>query len=102
MPSQEIHKGDIGTALTVEIQENEVAVPIDTAETIKIILKKPTGEVLIKDAAFVTDGSDGQIRYVTVAGDLDCSGEWKIQGKVVMPSGTWNSEVDKFEVYDNI
>jgi hypothetical protein len=99
---QEIHVGDIGTVFEVELKDCLTIVNISSATVKQIIFQKPTGEVLTKTAIFSTDGTDGKLRYITVANDLDLAGTWKIQAKVVLPSGTWSSNVDKFKVYSNL
>jgi hypothetical protein len=99
---QEIHIGDIGTVFEVELKDCLTIVNISSATVKQIIFQKPTGEVLTKTAIFSTDGTDGKLRYITVANDLDLAGTWKIQAKVVLPSGTWSSNVDKFKVYSNL
>ncbi len=47
-------------------------------------------------------GTDGLIKYTTISGDLDIGGTWKIQARVVFPTGEWKSSVDEFIVYPNI
>ncbi len=43
------------------------------------------------------------MRYTTTNVDeLDETGNWKIQGFVTMPSGSWSSDIDKFKVYENL
>jgi len=99
---QEIHIGDIGTDFEIELKDCLTVVNISSATVKQIIFQKPTGEVLTKTAIFSTDGTDGKLRYITVANDLDLAGTWKIQAKVVLSSGTWSSNVEKFKVYSNL
>jgi hypothetical protein len=99
---QEIHIGDIGTVFEIELKDCLTVVNISSATVKQIIFQKPTGEVLTKTAIFSTDGTDGKLRYITVANDLDLAGTWKIQAKVVLSSGTWSSNVEKFKVYSNL
>jgi hypothetical protein len=97
-----IHVNDIGTDFRVTIVDNNTAVDISSATSKTITFQKPNGVSVEKTATFVTDGSDGKIRYITVDGDLDDGGTWKIQGKVVTPAGSWNTDVESFRVYDNV
>jgi hypothetical protein len=99
---QEIHLGDIGTIFEIELKDCLNVLNISAATVKQIIFQKPTGASITKDASFSTDGADGKIRYVTVSGDLDVVGTWKIQAKVVLPTGTWSSNIDKFKVYSNL
>lgn len=98
----EIHKGDIGTVFEVTVQENGAALNISSATTKQILLRKPSGTVLTKTASFVTDGTNGKISYTTVAGDLSEDGQWKIQAYIVLPTGSWHSDAQRFDVYPNL
>jgi hypothetical protein len=99
---QEIHLSDIGTIFEIELKDCLNVLNISTATVKQIIFQKPTGVSVTKTAIFSTDGTDGKIRYVTVSNDLDVVGTWKIQAKVVLPTGTWSSNIDKFKVYSNL
>lgn len=100
----EIHVGDIGTKLYATIVEtiNGVTDVVDVSNAIlkKILLWKPDATVIQKDAEFVTDGTDGELVYTTVSGDLNLAGVWKIEAKVQLTNGTWHSEIKTFRVYD--
>ena len=102
MATQEVHLNDIGTALRVTIEEDGAALDISTATTKQILLVKPSMTKLTKTAVFVTDGTDGVIEYVTIAGDLDELGNYSIQGYIVMTGWTGHSEVKQFKVYRNL
>lgn len=103
MAADEIHKGDIGTILEATIKDQDSAVvDISAASTKTIKLMKPDGTVESKVGAFVTDGTDGKMKYVTISGDLDTVGSWRIQGYVVLSSGEWHSDKDEFTVHSNL
>lgn len=102
---EEIHEGDIGTILRATIKNDGAVVDISGATTLEIKLKKPSGAVLTKTGILVTDGTDGQVQYITISGDLDESSEtevWKIQGHVVTPAGDWNSDIKDMPVFPNL
>lgn len=103
MSTGEIRVGDIGTQflITVNDQDN-VAVDISSATTIQIILKKPGGTVLTKTALLNSDGTDGKMYYNSVSGDLDECGRWKLQGRVVIGSNDWKTDIETFKVYRNL
>jgi flagellar basal body rod protein FlgG len=82
----EIHEGDIGTTLTVTVTDCGTTLDISTATSLSIFIKKPDGTLLTRTGIFTTDGTDGKIYYVTVAGDTDVAGTYKIQGRVTFPS----------------
>lgn len=44
---------------------------LSAATTREIVLTKPDGNLLVCDAALLTDGTDGALVYVTGAGEID-------------------------------
>lgn len=105
MAENEAHIGDIGTAIIVTLMDGDVILPIQSASVMEIILEKSdsTQTKVIKTAVFVTDGSDGKMQYITVdKTDLDVCGNWKIQGFVTLPTGSWSSYVDSFKILGNL
>ena len=100
--NQPIFAGDIGTIFELTIEESidgiDTVVNVSSATTRQLIFRKPDQSVLTKTASFTTDGTDGKIRYVTAPGDIDTAGQWIVQGKVVMPSGTFYSSMIGFKV----
>lgn len=104
MSIPEIHKGNIGTVFRFEIRnQDNVIVDLSAATELEIRFRKPDRvTVLIKIASYVTDGTDGQIQWVTVAGDLDVDGPWIRQARVVIPAGEFWTERLSFDVKDNI
>ena len=104
---EDLHLGDIGTIIRVTVQDKDSTctsqvLNVSSATTRRFTLKKPSGAKLNVTASFTTDGTDGQIEYATVDGDLDEVGEWKIQVYLVMPGGSWRSEVGSFRVNANL
>lgn len=100
--ADEIHVDDIGTNLVVTLSDGGTAVNLSSATTKQIILLAPDGTKLTKTATFVTDGTDGKIKYATIAGDLTQEGEWKLQAHVTMLTGEWRSDVQTFDVHPNL
>jgi hypothetical protein len=98
----EIHKGDIGTVIQLTLYEGSAIVDLSTATSKKLHFRKPSGVVLTKDAIFVTNGTDGKVKYTTVSGDLDTVGTWKVQAVLDFPSGHWSSSVGSFKVHANL
>ncbi len=99
---EEIHEDDIGTTLRTTIKNGAAVVDISGATTKDIKLKKPAGTVLTKPGVFTTDGTNGQLEYVTVSGDLDEDGVWEIQAHVILPAGNWHSDIKEFSVFPNV
>lgn len=100
---EEIYLGDVGTSFefTILDQEGNV-VPLTGTGTFKLRFKRPRGERLEVPATLVTDGTDGRIRYVTVAGDIDEAGKWKVQSFVQTSQGAWSSNVHEFFVLNTL
>ena len=104
----EVHLDDIGTIFRATINDcDEITgiqsiLDISSATTKELIFKSPLGIVKTKTASFTTDGTDGKIEWTTVAADLDVIGEWKLQAYIVLPSGSWRSDIGCFTVYENL
>lgn len=100
-----VHVGDIGTSLQLNlVDENGTAIDVSAATTKSIVLLSPGGTASTKTAAFVTDGTNGQIRYVTTAAaDLNEAGTWKMQASIVVTSAlTFKSDAAVFIVAANL
>lgn len=100
-----IQVNDVGTLLTLLMNNGSTVLDDLASATVRhIILYKPSGGTpLTKDAALLTDGTDGYMYYKTEAGDISQTGEWKIQGYVEYADGSaFYSTVEKFYVYANI
>jgi hypothetical protein len=101
--SAEVHVGDIGTVFEITVKDEDgVVVDISAATTKQFIFAKPGGTKVSKDASFVVNGTDGKLKYVTASGDLDESGDWQLQVYVVMPTGTWHSDIVLVSVCGNL
>lgn len=82
--------------------DGTTVVDISTATTKSLLLYKPDRTLLTKAASFSTDGTDGKIRYTTLAADLSAAGSWQLQVYIEMPTGKWHSDVQAFHVYANL
>ena len=103
MAANEIHVDDVGTVFEVTLKQDlSTVLPLDTATTIQAWLRDPDLVTTVKDVTLVTDGSDGLVRYTSAAGDLHTAGIWSLQFYVVFPSGTWHSDIWKFNVHGNL
>lgn len=103
MAKATVHVGDVGTPIRLTIKDEKGAVvDVSAATTKEITIESPHGEAAVHPAAFTTDGTDGKIEYVTVAGDIHEAGTWSRQGYVVLPSGEWRTAVLPFDVEDNL
>lgn len=100
---EKAQKSAIGVVIQVTILEDGVAVDVSTVTTKQIIFRKPDGPAVTKTASFVNSGTDGKLKYTTIAGDLNESGLWDVQGYVVFAGGfDGRSDITQFEVEDNL
>lgn len=100
--SNEIHVDDVGSKLLITVYDDDVIVDLSDAVVLNIFIKKPDGVLLTKNAVLETDGTDGQMYYLTQSGDLDMAGNYKIQGKVVVTGGTYYTSTGTFKVHCNL
>ena len=100
--ASQIHVGDIGTTLIVTILENGSVVDISSATSLQIVIRKPDATTLTKTGVLTTDGTDGKMQYISIAGDFDQSGNYRIQGKVELTGGNYSSSVGSFKVHCNL
>jgi hypothetical protein len=109
MTLEYLRKGALGAHLQVFVPEEDNAdtsVPEDLSglDTKTIEIRSPSGVIKTFTAAFVTDGTDGLIEYVTDdEADLDEVGSWKIQAFIGWTGG-YNGYVDygSFAVKKNL
>lgn len=105
MAIEEIHVGDVGTALIVLFHESDGSIKdISGATLLQIKLWKPTeGPVVINTATFVDDGTDGYAQYITTAtSELDVAGWWWIQGYLEEGILKHHSNRVRFQVFPNL
>ena len=97
------HIGDVGTAFRITILDyDESVIPVSTAITIKFSFLKPDKTIVSKIGSLYTDGLDGKVQYITIVGDLDIKGLWKLQVWVYLADGKWYTSKSNFQVDDNI
>jgi hypothetical protein len=98
----ELHVGDTNTAIVVTVRdENEGVVDLSSA-TVTFIFRKPDESELSVAGSLYTDGTDGKVKYVTLSGTLDQAGFWELQLRVVIGSGSWKTDIKKFQVHENL
>lgn len=85
---------EIGTEVIVDCGRN-----ITSAELLEIKVKKPDGTLATWTAEVYT-ANKTKIRYVTVAGDFDQSGQYEVQSHVKMSGWDGLGATAQFEVYD--
>lgn len=100
--ASEIHVNDIGTQFIVTVKDDGAVVDISSATSLVIIFKKPDQTTSNKTATLYTDGTDGKMTYSTVSGDLNQTGNYKIQGKVTLSGGVYYTSIGSFKVHCNL
>lgn len=103
--ASEIHVGDVGTSFRPTIYDGSTVVDLTDALTLQMIFRKPDNTTITKTATYPTGGtgSDGVIEYVSVDGDLDIAGLWKLQCYLVLCDNTkWHTDLYDFKVYYNL
>lgn len=96
--------GAIGAVITLTCRDEvDQVVNLSTATLTEVILRGPVGPAVTRTATVPAPASNGQLRYVTVAGDLQYAGTNRIQGHVRFADNTefWTSEL-AFEVGPNL
>lgn len=101
-PKNNIQVGAVNLSIELQLMDGYVPLDISTASVKQIIIDKPDGTNLARSASFVTDGTDGKLYYLTVAGDFDQAGTYKTQSFVTIPGFSGYSSITTFEVYANV
>jgi len=91
-----IYKGDVGTKIRLN-----AGCDISLATVLKILYSKPEASKIKGEWVAVLEGTD-YAYYITKEGDLDISGDWKIQLYIESIAWTGYGEISDFKVYDNI
>lgn len=101
----ELQIGNIGSVIVIRVVEDESPVDISGVNGKFIRMKPPSGATVEHTAEFVTNGTDGLMRYVTTSTDLPAGshGQWYVQGKITYASGNvFYTEVLGIKVRQNI
>ncbi len=81
-------KNTIGLNIILTAKDQAGAiVNISSASTKNLVFVRPDGTTFTRAGAFVTDGGDGKLKYVTQSGDLNQAGDWEIEADIVLAGG---------------
>ena len=100
-----VHDDDFGFVITVTFisRVTGLALDISGATTRRIDIRNTrTGVVNQNAATFVTDGTDGQLQYTTVAADFADVGLWEVQGVALSVSVRFATDVADINVRRNL
>lgn len=91
---------DIGTSfrLTIRNQVTNAIINLSTMSSATFTFEKPDNSTIERTADLYTDGTDGILEYITIAGDLDQAGRWRVQPTYSMGGGTWTGSPETFVV----
>jgi hypothetical protein len=97
-----IHIGDCPTFRDTIKDQDGAIVDVSGASTKQMIFRKPGNVAMVKTLSFPSggDGTDGKVEWTATTNDLDTSGDWQREDKIVIGSGTWRTVKKKFTVYD--
>ena len=80
MTIQRMAKGDIGTEIRLTVVDQDgTVVNLAAATKLEIHAEAPSGATKEWTATLYGTGTDGKIKYVTVAGAIDEVGVWDLQ-----------------------
>lgn len=98
-----LRQNAVDVQIEITVVEDTTAVNISSASTKQYIIQKPSGTIVTKEADFVNSGTDGKLKYITIAGDLDELGRYLVQVNLVVPGVyTGLTETTAFSVERNL
>ena len=103
--ASEIHKDDVGTRFLITVKDDGNLVNISGVSggsIHQVSFRKPSDTIIERNATLQDYGISGVMFYDSVAGDLDEAGVYKLQAKVIVPSGTYYTDLYTFKVHSNI
>lgn len=84
MSIKQIRVGDVGIPITLTVYEDGAVKDISSASALTMQIRKPSGELLTKDATFTTDGVNGQITYTSEDDVFDEEGYYEIRANFTL------------------
>lgn len=89
----EIAKGTPNISLRIKfVDEDEAAIDISSYSNLRIVLTSPSLDTHVKNASFVSDGTDGLIASLTTATTFYRKGGWEIKGRVEVDGSDVDTE----------
>lgn len=95
-----VRENDIGVVFRITITKNSdgTVLDISSATTREIVFRRPSGVIVTKTAVVTNSGTDGKMEYVSEADFLNETGNWKLQGHVIVGSNDLTTEMGAFSV----
>lgn len=85
-----IYVGDVGTLVQVETGQD-----LTGATSLTLEVRKPGGAL----TTWAATPQGTKLLYISSVESFDQSGIWKLQSRVILPSGAWRGETAIFEVF---
>lgn len=105
MSANEIHKGDVGTTITITIYEGSTTVDISAANTTTsrvFLLKDSNNNIQTLTASFVGSGTAGGLVFTSTASTFATDGAFELQAVITLGANVFHTDIHKFTVYPNI
>jgi hypothetical protein len=99
-----IQNNTTGVQFIVKIAEDQTGntVNMSGATSIQFIFQRPDKTILTVTGSLYTDGTDGNVQYTTLAGDLNLKGKWKLQVSYSLGSSVKMTSYTIFHVVANL
>ena len=103
----DLHVNDIGTELEFTVTDGGVVVDLSTLTALTLRFKPPGQALRTKtlgsEVAYVTDGTDGTVKYTVESGFLDVAGTYQVQAFINFDaSNQYYSSIVSFAVDANL
>lgn len=101
----DLHIDDVDVPIIFLVRDRankKQPLPLQSATSLQLRFRKPSGDVVVKTASLYTDGSDGKMQYITESGFLDEDGTWSMQAMIEDDSGAIFTDIENFDVGENI
>lgn len=103
VPDDILRQNSIGVNIDVTVVERGTPVNLIGILVKDYIIVKPSETRVVKTASFVTTGADGKLRYITIAGDLNEVGQYRLQADLQFEFGyDGPTEIGTFWVAANL
>jgi hypothetical protein len=86
-----VYLGDTGTLLVLDTLQS-----LAGATAVSIEARRPNGTT-VSWAGTVVEST--KVQHTSLAGTFDLAGDWKLQARVTLPTGTWAGEAVALRVY---
>ncbi len=100
-----LHDDDFGFDITITFisRKTGLALDISATSTQRIDIRNTRDGVVTQNAApFVTDGTDGRIRYRATASEFNDRGRWEVQGVAFGASARFATDFEPVDVRRNL